>query len=81
MEKDINSEILERLVRLETKLDNYNGLREKLDITSKNSDIHYERIKQLDARLIKIEDGQKWLWRTIAGALIMSFLAAYIIWR
>jgi hypothetical protein len=81
MEKDINSEILERLVRLETKLDNYNGLREKLDLTAKNSDIHYERIKQLDTRMTKIEDGQKWLWRTIGGALIVSFLATYIMWR
>ncbi len=81
MENEIVQEILERLVRLETKLDNYNGLREKLDTTSKNSDIQYERIKQLDTRLTKIEEGQKWLWRTIGGALIVSFLATYFMWK
>lgn len=80
MERDIQSEILERLVRLETKLDNYNGLREKIDSTSQKTEIQEEIIKQMDNRIIKIEDTQKWLWRTIAGALIISFLATYIIW-
>lgn len=74
-------EILERVVRVETKIDNYNGLREKLDNTSRAVEVYEEKIKNIDGRVGKIEDGQKWLWRTIAGALILSFLATYIMWK
>lgn len=79
-ENSITQEIIERLTRLETKLDNYNGLREKLDNNCKTSEVQEEKLKQIDSRVIKIEDGQKWLWRTIGGALIVSFLATYFMW-
>lgn len=70
----ITHEIIERLVRLETKLDNYNGLREKLETTHSQCNSHEQRLK-------KIEDNITWLWRTFAGALIMGFIAASIMWR
>lgn len=74
-------EILERVVRVETKLDNYNGLREKLDNTSRTVEVHEEKIKTLGDKINSIDAGQKWLWRTVGAALIVSFIGAFLVWR
>ncbi len=60
-------EIRERVVRIETKLDAYNGVREAA-FTAKNlSETNNEAIKEL-------KDDRKWLWRTTAGALILAMI-------
>lgn len=59
----IVQEIIERLVRLETKLDNYNGLREKLEFTYMLAIKHEDYIKE-------VKDNQKWLWRTLIASII-----------
>jgi hypothetical protein len=74
MSEDTNiliREILERVVRVETKIDDYNGLREKLDKA-------YGMACGTDKRVDKIEDNTKWLWRTLAGALIVGLIAAFV---
>ena len=71
MEKDLTQEILERVVRIETKIDGYNHLREKVEKAYSMAKDNTEDIKE-------IKDNNKWLWRTIAGALILSALAAFI---
>jgi hypothetical protein len=50
--QELLADIRERLVRVETKIDN--GLTE---------------------RLVKVEDNQKWLWRTVIGGLIAAATA------
>ncbi|MBB6214946.1 hypothetical protein HNQ80_001031 [Anaerosolibacter carboniphilus] len=67
----IQQQILERLVRLETKIDGYNSVREKLEQT------HSTAI-QNEKDIAEIKDNQKWLWRTIAGAIIVGLIAALI---
>lgn len=74
MEKDIMQEILQRVVRIETKLDGYNHLREKLDKT-------YALSKQNERDISEIKDSNKWLWRTIAGAILVGAITALISWR
>lgn len=64
-------EILERLVRLETKIDGYNQLRERVDAT-------HSLATQNDKEISEIKDNQKWLWRTIAGAIILGFIATFV---
>jgi hypothetical protein len=49
--QELLADIRERLVRVETKIDN--GLTE---------------------RLVKVEDNQKWLWRTVTGAIIVAVI-------
>jgi hypothetical protein len=71
--QQIIQEILERMVRMETKLDNYNGYREKTDAA-------FNMATNSEKRLDKIEGNVTWLWRTIAGALILGFIAAFIKW-
>jgi hypothetical protein len=65
------TEILERIVRIETKIDGYNNLREKLDATS-NRSINNEN------RLNKLENAFTWLWRTVGAIFIAGFIAASI---
>jgi len=71
---NIQQEILERIVRIETKIDGYNRLREKLDTT-------FNKVNNNEVRVSKIEDGQIWLWRIFAGSLIASFVAAFLKWQ
>jgi uncharacterized protein (DUF2252 family) len=74
MEPNIEREILDRLVRLETKLDDYNGLRGKLDDTHTMVVNHDDDIKEM-------KDSQRWLWRAVVGAIIGSAIAYFIKWR
>ena len=69
--EDRIQEILERVVRIETKIDGYNRLREKLDKTYSLAQSNKEKISE-------IKDNTKWLWRTIAGAILLGILGAII---
>lgn len=71
MDKDIQQEILERIVRIETKIDSYNSTKEKADMA-------YIKACQNEKDIAEIEDNLKWLWRTIAGAIILGILGVVI---
>ncbi|WP_425447718.1 hemolysin XhlA family protein [Dethiothermospora halolimnae] len=74
MESKVLNELLERVVRIETKIDGYNNLREKLDKTSSTANNNKEDIKE-------IKDTNKWLFRTFIGAIIASFIASFLMWK
>lgn len=67
------SELLERVVRIETKIDGYNNLREKINATEAEARSNKKCIEEL-------KEMQSWLWKTVAGAVIASFVAAMIKW-
>ncbi|GMK45233.1 phage protein [Paenibacillus glycanilyticus] len=72
MPADETNEILQRLVRLET----------KLDLMGTAKDVANEALvsaKSANHRLSAIEDNQKWLWRTVIGALIAGAIA--VLWK
>lgn len=71
MDSNIQQEILERIVRIETKIDGYNSTREKADIA-------YNKACQNEKYIAEMKDNQKWLWRTIAGAIILGILSVVI---
>ena len=62
-------EVLDRLMRLETKIDmqDYKGIQEKCDTANSLAKSNEERID-------KLEDNQKWLARLVLGALILGIL-------
>lgn len=72
MEKEFEKEILERLIRIETKLDDYDSTKTKVE-EARNKAYSNER------RINEIEDKLKWLSRTIAGACITGILAIVFI--
>lgn len=63
-------EVLDRLIRLETKIDlqDYKGLSEKVDNTFNRAENNEERIR-------KLEDSNKWVVRAVIGAVIGAILA------
>lgn len=76
MEK-FEREVLDRLIRLEAKIDlqDYKGLSEKVE-SQHDSLIEDEQIiKNHEDRIKSIEDNNRWLWRTVAGALLLGALA------
>lgn len=50
-------------------------LEDKLNMMSEKQIIIEEKINEQNVRLLKIEDSNKWLFRTIFGALILGALA------
>lgn len=64
-------EILERLVRMETKLDDFTRLREKAESAYTTSNQNKEDIET-------IQDNIKWLWRTGLGAVIVAAIGFII---
>ncbi|PAD73924.1 hemolysin XhlA family protein [Paenibacillus campinasensis] len=74
----VQSEMLQRITRVETKVV---SMDEKLDRAIRANETAVEALqsaKSAHHRLDKIEDAQKWLWRTFAGAFILA-AAAFII--
>lgn len=74
MDNDIQKEILERIVRIETKIDSYNSIREKAETALSKS-------MQNEKDVGKVEGSLTWLWRTFVGAIIVGFVATFINWR
>lgn len=63
MEKNFESEVLTRLTKIETKLDDYNKIKEKIDDS-------YSLSKENEKEIEELKDKIKWISRTIAGAII-----------
>ena len=65
MNNNFERDVLDRLTRLETKIDmqDYKGLSEKVDMT-------HNKTEQNEKDIIEINDKIKWLSRTIWGAII-----------
>lgn len=67
-EKVLQQEVVERLVRIETKLDNYEALREKADKA-------YSMTLNNSKNIAKIEANNKWAWgyMILLGLGIISY--------
>ncbi len=68
MDKIFETEVIERLARIETKLDDYEDIRHKADDA-------YNKSNQNERRIQELEDNNKWLKRTTIGAVITSLVA------
>lgn len=67
MEKGFEKEVLERLTKIETKLDDYGNFREKTEEA-------YSLSKTNEKDIAEINDKIKWLTRTITGAIIAGVI-------
>lgn len=72
MEKDFEREVLERLTKIETKLDDYNNIKDK---TEEAYTLSKENRKDID----EINDKLKWITRTIAGTIITGLIGVLIL--
>jgi CRISPR/Cas system CMR-associated protein Cmr1 (group 7 of RAMP superfamily) len=69
--ESIYNEILERVVRIETKIDGYNSLRERVEQAD-------HRSKENEKDISEIRGNMRWLWRTIGGTIIVGIVTAII---
>lgn len=67
MEKDFEREVLERLAKIETKLDDYSSTRNKVDTAYTQSNENKKDIQEL-------QDKIKWISRTSIGAIITGLI-------
>jgi len=65
MEKSFETEVLTRLAVIEAKIDDYKTVKQKTD---EANDLAHNNEKRID----KIEDNNRWLFRTSVGAIITS---------
>lgn len=74
MNNNFERDVLDRLTRLETKIDmqDYKGLSEKVEITHNKSE-------QNEKDIIEINDKIKWLSRTITGTIISGIIGIIFI--
>lgn len=72
MDKDFETEVLTRLARIETKLDDYDNLKNKVEETK-------AKTMSNDRRISDIEDKIKWLERTIFGTIITGSIGIIFI--
>lgn len=70
-------EVLDRLIVLETllKQQDYKGLKEKVEHDHEMIIKDEQITEDHEKRISKIEDNNKWLWRTVAGALLLGAMA------
>ena len=80
-EPNLLMDIRERLVRVETKLDNHNGIRERVDAVEDRVIENESRGKSNTHRINKLEENNTWLWRTVVGAIICAAIAALAIFK
>lgn len=67
-EKKFEIEVLTRLTKIETMLEDFKG------VESKSTEAYNLSIKNKE-RLDKIEDNNKWLFRTALGAVLTGLIA------
>lgn len=71
MEKSFETEVLTRLTAIETKLDDYKGIKEKAETSYTISQANKEEIN-------KIKENNRWLFRTTVGAVITGLIGIAI---
>ena len=69
--KGFEREVLERLTKIETKLDDYTNFREKTEEA-------YTTSKENEKDIADINDKIKWLSRTIVSAIIVGIIGIVI---
>lgn len=67
MEKDFETEVLTRLTKIETKLDDYSRMRDKAETA-------YSLSKENAKEISDLQDKMKWITRTVAGAIIAGII-------
>lgn len=71
MDKDFETQVLTRLAVIESKIDDYNNIKEKCDQA-------YTKSKENEKDIAEINDKIKWITRLIAGGIIGAIITGII---
>ena len=67
MEKDFEAEVLTRLTKIETKLDDYSRMRDKTETA-------FNLSKENEREITELQEKIKWITRTVTGAIITGLI-------
>lgn len=67
MEKDFQTEVIARLTKIETKLDDYTTIKTKAECADARS-------KENEKEIAEINEKIKWISRTVVGAIITGIV-------
>lgn len=70
MDSNFQREILDRLIRLETKIDN-----QDFKVLNANLNLALNKTLNNEDDIKEIKDTNKWLWRTVIGSLLLGALS------
>lgn len=71
-EQEAIQEIRENIIELKLSIENF------IDTNDLKMQILEEKIKVANNRIADLEEGNKWLWRAIVGAVISAVVAIFI---
>jgi hypothetical protein len=71
MEEDFKIKVLEKLAVIESKLEDFSNLRNKVDVA-------YNTGTQNEKEIAELKEKNKWLARTVAGAIIVGIVGMYL---
>lgn len=77
-ETRVLSEIRERVVRLETKIDAMTDVRTTAEEAKEKAQEALQSARSAHHRIDEIADNQRWLWRTVVGAILAGAITAFI---
>lgn len=78
-ETTFEREVLDRLTKIETKLDSFDAAKKKT-YDNENDIIRLnDEVKNQGDRIIKLEDSNKWLARTVAAAIITAVIGILVV--
>ena len=75
MEKTFETEVLQRLTAIETKLDDYKGTKVKVEDIEKKAEKAFDLSATNKKEIESIKDNNKWLFRTTVGAIITGLIS------
>lgn len=78
-ENAFEREVLDRLTKIEVKLDNYDKLKEQVYENQRCIIKLYEKQDQQQQQIDELVDRNKWLSRAIAGACITAIIGLVVI--
>lgn len=73
-------EVLDRLTKIEAKLDSYDNLKEQVYQNQRNMITLTQKVTQQQGDLLELKDRNKWLARAIAGASISAVIGLVVLY-
>ncbi|REK74395.1 hemolysin XhlA family protein [Paenibacillus paeoniae] len=71
------SEIRERIVRVETKIDVMTETKETAMVAARNAAEALQSVKAAHHIINDVQDNQKWLWRTVIGGIVAAVVSFF----
>lgn len=77
-EKNFELDVITRLTKIETMLEDFKGIEAKSTDAYNLSTKNKEKIEDIEAKLKELDENKKWLFRTSIGALIGAIISSIV---